>query len=72
MPLNWDETRLVQDVAVRRHRARKALFKQIEKLEKNTASMNDEEFAQHVKAISNELGETEKVLSRNMSSRDGW
>jgi len=60
MPLNWDETRLVQDVAVRRHRARKALFKQIEKLEKNTASMNDEEFAQHVKAISNELGETEK------------
>ncbi len=60
MPLNWDETRVVQDVAIKRHRARKALFKQIEKLEKNTASMSDEEFALHVNRITSELGETEK------------
>jgi hypothetical protein len=60
MPLNWDETRLVQDVALRRHRASKALFKQIEKLEANTASMSNEDFSRHVKRISAELGDTEK------------
>jgi hypothetical protein len=60
MPLNWDETRLVQDVALRRHRASKALFKQIEKLETNTASMSNEDFSAHVKKIASELGDTEK------------
>jgi hypothetical protein len=60
MPLNWDETRLVQDVALKRHRASKALFKQIEKLEANTASMSNEDFARHVKKIASELGDTEK------------
>lgn len=60
MPLNWDETRLVQDVALKRHRANKALFKQIEKLEANSASMSNEAFAKHVKKISTELGDTEK------------
>lgn len=60
MPLNWDETKLVQDVALKRHRSTKALFKQIEKLEANSASMSNQDFAQHVKKITAALGETEK------------
>jgi hypothetical protein len=60
MPLNWDETRLVQDVALKRHRATKALFKQIEKLDANTASMSNEDFAKHVNKISAALGDSEK------------
>lgn len=60
MPLNWDETRLVQDVALKRHRSTKALFKQIEKLEANSASMSNEDFAKHVKKITAALGESEK------------
>ena len=60
MPLNWDETRLVQNIALKRHRAKKALFKQIEKLEANTAKMTSEEFSAHVSKLTDELGETEK------------
>lgn len=60
MPLNWDETKLVQDVALRRHRSTKALFKQIEKLEANSASMSNQDFATHVRKISAALGDTEK------------
>lgn len=60
MPLNWDETKLVQDIALKRHRAKNALIKQIQKLEANMANMTDEEFAKHVKAITAQLGETEK------------
>lgn len=60
MPLNWDETRLVQDVALKRHRATKALFKQIEKLEASSASMSNQDFAAHVKKVSSALGDTEK------------
>jgi hypothetical protein len=60
MPLNWDETRLVQDVALKRHRSNKALFKQIEKLEANSASMSDKDFAKHVNKITAALGDTEK------------
>lgn len=60
MPLNWDETRLVQDVALQRHRTKKALFIQIEKLEANAEKMNEEEFHNHVKKITESLGETEK------------
>lgn len=60
MPLNWDETKLVQDVALKRHRAKKALFNQIEKLEANAEKMNEEEFHDHVKQITENLGETEK------------
>lgn len=60
MPLNWDETRLVQDVALKRHRSTKALFKQIEKLEANTASMSDETFAAHVSKLTAQLGDAEK------------
>jgi len=60
MPLNWDETKLVQDVALKRHRATKALFKQIEKLETNTASMSNKDFARHVRKLSADLGDAEK------------
>ncbi|TXH33136.1 MAG: hypothetical protein E6Q98_23040 [Rhodospirillaceae bacterium] len=60
MPLNWDETQLVQDVAIRRHRANKALYKQVEKLQVNSASMSDEQFAKHVHDLTAALGETEK------------
>lgn len=60
MPLNWDETRLVQDVALKRHRAKRTLFTQIEKLEANSEKMNDEEFHKHVKQITESLGDTEK------------
>jgi hypothetical protein len=60
MPLNWDETKLVQDVAIKRHRANKALFKQIEKLEANSASMSNEDFARHVTELTSALGDTEK------------
>ncbi|MGQ3018665.1 MAG: hypothetical protein ACT6SK_04805 [Phenylobacterium sp.] len=60
MPLNWDETRLVQDVALKRHRATKALFRQVEKLEANSASMSDETFAAHVADLSAQLGDAEK------------
>lgn len=60
MPLNWDETRLVQDVALKRHRSTKALFKQIEKLEANSASMSNLDFAKHVNKLAAALGDTEK------------
>lgn len=60
MPLNWDETRLVQDVALKRHRATKALFKQVEKLEASSASMSDETFAAHVTRLTGQLGDAEK------------
>lgn len=60
MPLNWDETRLVQDVALQRHRSKKNLFAQIEKLEDNTKRMSDEQFQEHVKKITDDLSETEK------------
>lgn len=60
MPLNWDETKLVQDIALKRHRAKNALFKQIDKLELNAEKMSDESFAEEVDRITKELGETEK------------
>lgn len=60
MPLNWDETKLVQDVALKRHRARKTLFAQIEKLDSSSEKMNEEDFRKHVKSITENLGETEK------------
>lgn len=60
MPLNWDETRLVQDVALKRHRSTKSLFKQIEKLGANSASMSNQDFATHVNKLTAALSETEK------------
>ena len=60
MPLNWDETRLVQDIALKRHRSTKALFKQVEKLEANSASMSDETFAAHVTKLAAQVGDAEK------------
>ena len=60
MPLGWDETQLVRDVAVRRYRAQKSLIRQVEKLESNTASMTDDQFAKHVNEISSGLGDAEK------------
>ncbi len=60
MPLNWDETRLVQDVALKRHRVTKALFKQVEKLDANSASMSNETFAAHVTKLMAQLGDAEK------------
>jgi hypothetical protein len=50
----------VRDVAVKRYRAQKALIKQVEKLETNTASMTDEQFSKHVHEITNDLGDAEK------------
>jgi len=60
MPLNWDEKKLVEAVAVKRYRAQKALVKQVEKLDANSASMSDSEFADKVLSISRELGDSEK------------
>lgn len=60
MPLNWDETKLVQDIAIKRHRATKALYKQVEKLEANSASMSNEDFSRHVIKLTAALGDTEK------------
>jgi hypothetical protein len=60
MPLNWDEKKLVEAVAVKRYRAQKALVKQVEKLDANSASMSDDEFAEKVRTISRELGDSEK------------
>ncbi|KPF65649.1 hypothetical protein [Porphyrobacter sp. AAP60] len=60
MPLNWDEKKLVEAVAVKRYRAQKALVKQIEKLDANTASMSDGEFGERVRKITSDLGESEK------------
>ena len=61
MPLNWDDTKLVQDVALKRYRAQKSLIKQVERLEANTASMSDDEFARHVSEIHAQLGDAEKA-----------
>ena len=60
MPLNWDEKKLVEAVAVKRYRAQKALVKQVEKLDANSASMSDSDFADKVRSISRELGDSEK------------
>lgn len=60
MPLNFDETKLVQDISVRRHRARRSLSTQLEKLGDNSEKMSDENFFKHVEQLSKELGDTEK------------
>jgi len=60
MPLNWDETKLVQDVAVKRYRAKKRLTKQIEKLDENVNKFSDEEYLSETKKIIKNLSDTEK------------
>lgn len=60
MPLNWDEKKLVEAVAVKRYRAQKALIKQVAKLDANTVSLSDTDFAKSVNNISNQLSESEK------------